>query len=179
MALSESRLRGIFWGGLTGGIASVIPLMAFMNCFCCLWGWVAGAVAVAVISRTEQLVEKQVPATGALAGVFAGLVTSVLQLVWALISGFSMTGIMDSLGDLMPGGLPEGSLEMLQGMPESGLAMVAMQLISALFLMGIFAGFGALGALLYARLTRPTTPPPPVISEPGEPPESHGTAQPE
>jgi len=79
----------------------------------------------------------------------------------------------------MPGGLPEGSLELLQGMPESGLAMVAMRLFSALFLMGIFAGFGALGALLYARLTRPTTPPPPVISEPGEPPESHGTAQPE
>ena len=179
MALSETRMRGIFWGGLTGGIASVIPLIGLMNCFCCLWAWVAGAVAIAVVGRSEPLVEKEVPMTGALAGVFAGLVTSVLQLVWTLLSGFSMTGMLDSLGEMMPGGIPEGSLEMLQGLPESGLAMVAMQLFSALFLMGIFAGFGALGALLYARLTRPSTPPPPIAPETGGAPEADGTAYPE
>jgi len=162
-------MRGIFWGGLAGGIASVVPLVALMNCFCCLWAWVAGAVAIAVVGRSGPVVEKEVPVTGALAGVFAGLVTSVLQLVWTLMSGFSMTGMIDSLRDLIPGGIPESSLEMLQGLPESGLAMVAMQLFSALFLMGIFSGFGALGALLYARLTRPASPPSLTVSAPEEP----------
>jgi hypothetical protein len=179
MALSETRLRGIFWGGLTGGIASAIPLIAFMNCFCCLWAWVAGAVAVAVTGRSEPLVEKQAPSTGALAGVFAGLVASIMQLVWALVSGVSMTGMVDSLREMMPESIPEGSLQMLEGLPQSGLALVAMQLFSALFLMGIFAGFGALGALLYVRLTKPATPPSPAAAEPGEPPEPDGTAEPE
>ena len=71
--------------------------------------------------------------------------TSVLQLVWTLVSGFSMSGMLDSLGEMVPGGFPEGSMEMLQGLPESGFALVAMQLFSALFMMGIFSGFGALG----------------------------------
>jgi len=173
-------MRGIFWGGLAGGLASVIPLVALMNCFCCLWAWAAGAVSAIVVRREGPPEEKEVPVTGALAGAFAGLVASMLQLVWTLVSGFSMSGMVDSLRDLVPTGIPEGSLEMLQSLPESGLAMVVMHLFSTLFMMGIFAGFGALGAMLHGRLTRPPRPPaaerpdPPVTIDEGD-----GTAQPE
>ena len=180
MALSESRMRGIFWGGLAGGITSAIPLLNLMNCFCCLWAWVAGAIAVAVVGRTEIVPDRQASGIGALAGAFAGLVASSLQLLYSLITPTpSLTSMFGSIRDIVPGGIPESSMELLQGLPESGLAMVAMQLFSALFMMGIFAGFGALGALLYQRLTRPSVPPPADETGPGDQIETDGTTQPE
>jgi len=179
MALSESRMRGIFWGGLAGGIVSAIPLLNFMNCFCCLWAWMAGAIAVAVVGRKEVVSDRQAPGIGALAGAFAGLVASSLQLLYSLITpGPSLTSMLGSIRDIVPGGIPDSSMELLQGLPESGLAMVTMHLFSALFMMGIFAGFGALGALLYQRLTRPSVSPPAVGTDPGDQMEMNGTTQP-
>jgi len=179
MALSESRLRGIFWGGLAGGIVSAIPLLAFMNCFCCLWAWAAGAIAVAVVRRTDTLPDRQAPGIGALAGAFAGLVTSSIQLVYTLFSGPSLNSMLGSIQDLVPGGIPDSSMELLQGLPESGLAVVAMHLFSALFMMGIFAGFGALGALIYQRLTRPGVSPPADVIGPDDHMKADGPTQPE
>ena len=179
MALSESRLRGIFWGGLAGGITSAIPLLAFMNCFCCLWAWAAGAIAVAVVGRSETVPDRQAPGIGALAGAFAGLVASSIQLVYTLLAGPSLNSMLGSLQEIIPGGIPDSSVELLQGLPESGLAMIAMHLFSTLFMMGVFAGFGAPGALIYQRLTRPSVPPPTDEIGPDDGMEAHGTAQPE
>jgi len=175
MALSEERIRGIFWGGLAGGLASAIPLIGWLNCFCCLWGWVAGAVAAAVVVRTASLKEGEGAVTGALAGAFAGLVSSTLEVLWGLFMGPAMAGVFERLERYLPDNVPPGTLDFLQNLPEQGLALLAMQFFSAIFSMVLFAGFGALGALLYLRLTRPPQVPPPVgIEPPGD-----GTAEPQ
>ncbi len=166
MTLSEDRLRGIFWGGLAGGLATAIPLIGWLNCFCCLWGWIAGAVAVAIVARTRVQREGEGAATGALAGAFAGLVSATLELLWTLTVGPAVSGLLDRVERFLPEDLPSGALDFLSHLPESGLALIAMQFVSAIFSMVLFAGFGALGALIYLRLTRPAKAPPTVGSEP-------------
>jgi hypothetical protein len=166
MALSDERMRGIFWGGLAGGLASAIPLIGWLNCFCCLWGWVAGAVAVAVVIRAGAFNEGEGAATGALAGAFAGLISSTIEILWALMMGPAFADLFERIERYLPDDVPPGTLDFLQNLPDQGLAMVAMKLFSTIFSMAIFAGFGALGALLYLRLTKPPRVPPPTGSEP-------------
>lgn len=167
--MSEEKLRGIFWGGLAGGLGSIIPLLSFLNCFCCLWAWLAGGLAVALTGKGKERTASEAPVVGALAGAFAGLVSSTLQLLYAVTIGPSLSGTISSLRGILPGSIPEESLRMLEGLPESGLALLVMHVISAILVMGIFAVFGALGGLIYDRLSRPpasrgTTPPPPKES---------------
>lgn len=155
MRLSENRLRGIFWGGLAGGLGSCLPLLALVNCFCCLWAWLAGALAVALIRRREPITKADVPKMGALAGAFAGLVSSTAQLIYSIAAGPVLESALGNLRNYLPVSVPEQSLEMLQQWSGSGLAMLAMQLVSALFLVAVFAVFGALGGLLYNRIAPP------------------------
>jgi hypothetical protein len=181
MTLSEERTRGIFWGGLVGGLASAIPLIGWLNCFCCLWGWIAGAVAIAVVIRAGAFQERETAATGALAGAFAGLISSTIESVWGLLMGPAMAGFLERIERYLPDDVPPGTLDMLQSLPEQGLALVAMKLISTIFSMAVFAGFGALGALLYLRLTRPPGAPPSGDTPPaaGNPVLPDGSAEPE
>lgn len=159
MAMSENRMRGIFLGGLVGGLASALPFISAINCFCCLWAWFTGGLAVALVAKREELPKGQAPAIGAMAGAFAGLVTSTLQLLYSLTIGPSIGNMIGRMESFFPADMPEYTLNFLEGLPEAGFAMVAMHLVSAIFLMGIFAAFGALGGMLYQRFTRPPVAP--------------------
>jgi len=92
---------------------------------------------------------------GALAGAFAGLVSSTAQLIYSIAAGPVLESALGNLRNYLPESVPEQSLEMLQQWSGSGLAMLAMQLVSALFLVAVFAVFGALGGLLYKRIAPP------------------------
>lgn len=156
MRLSENRLRGIFWGGLTGGLGSCLPILALVNCLCCLWAWLAGAMAVALIRGREQLTYADAPKMGALAGAFAGLVSSTGQLLYRFVAGPSVESMLSSLQGVLPETIPEQSIEMFEGLAGSGIAMVIVHFLMTLFLIAIFAMFGALGGMLYIRLLRPS-----------------------
>ena len=153
MKLSENKLRGIFWGGSTGGLGSCLPVVGLVNCVCCLWAWIAGAIAVALIRGRESLDDRDAPKMGAIAGAFAGLVSSTGQLLYSIVAGPSTASFMGEIKGYLPDTFPEQSLEAFEGMASSGFAAVIFHFFSAIFMMAIFAVFGALGALLYVRFT--------------------------
>lgn len=153
MKLSENKLRGIFWGGSIGGLGSCLPVVGLVNCVCCLWAWIAGAMAVALIRGKEPLEDREAPKMGAIAGAFAGLVSSTGQLLYSIVAGPSMASFMGEIKGYLPDTFSEQSLTVFEGMADSGIVAVTFHLFSALFLMAIFSVFGALGALLYVRFT--------------------------
>jgi len=93
---------------------------------------------------------------GAFAGAFAGLVSSTAQLIYSVATGPVLESALGNLRNYLPESVPEQSLELLQQWSGSGLAMLAMHLVSALFIVAVFAVFGALGGLLYNRIAPPT-----------------------
>lgn len=153
MKLSENKLRGIFWGGLTGGLGSCLPVVGLVNCVCCLWAWIAGAMTVALIRGRESLDDRDAPKTGAIAGAFAGLVSATGQLLYSIMAGPSTTSFLGEIKRYLPDTFPEQSLEAFEGMASSGITAAIFHFISGMAMIAIFSVFGALGALLYVRFT--------------------------
>jgi len=160
MKLNDTQLRAIFWSGLITGLLSSFPLTAIGNCFCCLWAWVAGAGAVYLVRRREPGMAEDAASLGALAGAYAGLVSAVVDFLWAAAVG--ALGGMDyaRVRTYLPEDLPPEAQRMLERLLESGVTGPAGMLASAIVTILLFAVFGALGAALYARLSRTGEGPP-------------------
>lgn len=110
-------------------------------------------MAVALIRGRESLDDRDAPKMGAIAGAFAGLVSSTGQLLYSIAVGPSTAGFIGEIKGYLPDAFPEQSLKAFEGMAGSGIGAVILHFFSAIFLMAIFSVFGALGALLYVRFT--------------------------
>lgn len=168
MRLTDEQLRGIFLGGLLAGVVSAIPLLNLGNCFCCLWAWVSGGAAVALIRRQEALPDRDLPKVGLLAGAYAGLVATVLELVWNIFFGLPAIDRLAEIRRMMPSQMPPETTRLFEQLFTSG----TMGLASALTRIFLFALFGALGAVVYGRLVRPksdASPPRPAPDGPADP----------
>ena len=157
MKLNEAQLRAVFWSGLVTGLLAAFPLTALANCFCCLWAWAAGAGAVHLARRRPEEGGVGPAALGAIAGAYAGLVSSLIEFLWAMAAGTFGRMDYEQVRSMLPEDLPQEGARMLERMLESGFAGPAGLLISAVLSMILFAIFGALGAVLYERLTGPGT----------------------
>jgi hypothetical protein len=164
MALREAEWRGIFWAGLLAGTASALPGVQMVNCFCCGWAWIAGAIAVGLAGRVDPgvLTEHRGAPLGARAGLYAGLVMGTLELIGDLLWGWTEVR-EETMGTYLPEQVPEAVRESLQQALSSTYAGITLTLVSTLMAMIIFALFGALGGLLYARLAGGKTPAPPEV----------------
>ncbi|MFO7769552.1 MAG: hypothetical protein R6W82_11440 [bacterium] len=165
MKLNEAQLRAVFWSGLVTGLLSAFPLTALFNCFCCLWAWAAGAGAVHLARRGEpEGVHDPLP-LGARAGAYAGLVSSLLKLLWAAAAGSMGRVDIERVRSYLPDEMPREAGRMVERMLESGVAGPAGLIFSAVLSIILFAIFGALGAVLYDRISGPRDrreqPPPP------------------
>jgi hypothetical protein len=165
MKLDDTSSRGIFWGGLTGGIASALPLLQLGNCLCCLWAWVSGIVALLLVVRDRPDQPPASASLGALAGLWAGLVAGLLGLLAILLFGPPPGIDPSSFPAFLPADFDPQFWTSLSRLSESNPLVV---LLTTLLRMGLFALFGMLGALVTAAL-RP---------RPGDRPESDGTAPP-
>jgi hypothetical protein len=149
MKIDDAATRGIFWGGLTGGLASALPFLQLGNCFCCLWAWVSGAVALLLIRRPTS--DSTVPAAslGALAGAWAGLVAGLLGLFTTLLLGPPAGLTPEDLSALLPVDLDPQLWADFGFLSASNPLAV---LFTTLLRIGLFALFGMLGALITAAL---------------------------
>ena len=163
MKLDDTTSRGIFWGGLTGGLASALPLLQLGNCFCCLWAWVSGVVAQLLAGRDPAGSSLSTAALGALAGAWAGLLAGLLELFSTLLLGPTAPFDPGDFSGFLPEGIDPQIWSNLAFLTEAGPWTV---LLTTVLRIGLFALFGMLGALLAAAL-RPRT---------GERPGSDGTA---
>jgi hypothetical protein len=170
MQRTEATLRGIFWAGLVGGVASAVPPFSLGNCFCCLWAWLTGVLAVLLIRRREPLEERDVPRVGALAGAYAGLVALTLRLIGMVLFGGSQQAQLSDIQEMFPDTFSPESLDFLASLTGGGQAQIGMIVVAGIFEIGLFTLFGTLGALLYARMTRPPAPHPAPAEHPPAPP---------
>ena len=149
---TEHVTRAVFWSGLAGGAATAIPLVNLANCFCCLWAWATGALALAMVRPHQPLRGGEVPGLGALAGLYAALVALTLGALRQLLFGAGDASDLVALRDMFPESMPAGGLDLVGSLPGGGPARVAMLLLTGMVQAAFFAGFGALGALLFDRL---------------------------
>ena len=165
MKLDDVSSRGIFWGGLTGGLASALPLLQLGNCFCCLWAWVSGIVALLLVLRERPQPPPPAAPLGALAGLWAGLVAGLLGLFATLLFGPPSGLDPSAVSAFLPADFDPRLWTRLGNLAEPDPLVV---LLTTLLQMGLFALFGMLGALVTAALR----------SRPGDRTEPDGTAQP-
>ena len=73
-------LNAGFVGGLVAGALNSIPILNFINCFCCLGIMIGGAVALLYYDREEPAKDYIVPAVAVTLGISAGLFGAFLAL---------------------------------------------------------------------------------------------------
>jgi hypothetical protein len=85
-------------------------------------------------------------------------------------SGTCNPGDLLAFREMFPQSMPEGSLDLVGSLPTGGPARVALLLVTGVLQAAFFAGFGALGALLFDRLFPARRGPgaPAQTPEPGE-----------
>jgi hypothetical protein len=120
---------------------------------------------VVLARRAETLPETQVPRLGLFAGAYGGLVAALLQQLWRLLTGPFDQSAVEEFRRILPGDFPAEGVRLFERLLEGGEVGVLGTLVSALLLIAVFALFGALGAALWSRLSRPA----PVV--PDGPPE--------
>jgi len=87
-------------GGLVAGVATSIPVINWLNVFCCLWFIIGGAIAAWMLIGAIGKIELTDGAiVGALSGVVAGVIAAVLGMIFGLAAG-SMFGNVPGAGDV-------------------------------------------------------------------------------
>ena len=176
MSPKPSMLQPALIGGVALGVASALPGIGFLNCFCC--ALVLGGAILAVYLYSKDYPSDLPPISngdGALIGALAGAIGGAVQTVFGLIVSLAFAGA----------GL--GAAQLLEALEQDNVDLppqvASMMAGSALGVMGallalpfhviIGALFGALGGILgVAILGRKagSGPPPPQVTTPTPPP---------
>jgi hypothetical protein len=144
---TRSLLLSALISGAVLGLLGSLPVLNFINCFLCLWVWLAGIFAVYLYNRYErnrtQMTEAsatpgQGAGIGALAGVIGAFVGSV---VYALTSFISMP-MMQSLASSLNLDLPSQGSGIIRALIGATVFFFIDIVLSPIF--------GAIGGLLGA-----------------------------
>ena len=170
MPEKPGKFRPALYGGIILGVLSAIPVVSGLNCLCCAWVLLGGAMSV--FFYTKDLTPQMPPLTsgdgvglGALAGLLGAIVASVLNFFIMLLTG---TGTMDmEQWDEITGQVPAESqaiVESLRWIFESPGLLAG---VAAIFFLVVFPLFGMLGGLIGYSIFKPKTPvvppQPPVV----------------
>ncbi len=135
-------------GGILSGVLSAIP---FISCLCCLWVIGGGLLAAYLLSKVSP--ESLTTGDGAIVGVFAGIIGSVLNTIVSIPFNAIMRdsemirAVFDKLNDYVQD-LPAGMEGLLESGPFSGSFSIAWTLLALVFSMIIFSAFSALGGII-------------------------------
>lgn len=151
-------LMASLYGGIIMGVISAVPGLNLINCLCCAGVMLGGAAAVFESADGMKL--------GALAGVFGGIIGTILTIIVLKtvgnVSGEMMLGLMEGFRDKMP---PESWDQMSEGMLSDEIPALNLAIG---FVFDIL--FGLIGGLIGYQLFKPkqpmmnVQPPPPTQS---------------
>jgi hypothetical protein len=186
--MSAPKLLPALLGGLFIGVLSSLPIISAVNTCCCLWVVIGGMLAAWL---TQQNTPRPVTlGEGAVVGLLAGLVGSVVWMVWSLVgvfllgvTPFDFAEFQRAMNDSE---MPPEAREALENL--SPAVVLAVGGVIWTVVSTIFATLGGLfGAMLFKKkgpaaggpmppppapvFTPPTfTPPAPIAPAPGVPP---------
>jgi hypothetical protein len=147
-------LKPALMGGAALGLLSGIPIVNFVNCFCCIWVLAGGGLA------SWQL-DKQRPGSltygdGALVGGLSGLIGAIVATLVGIPMMLLMTPErMIAMIERFAPNLPEQARQQIMEGFQLSLSSILLQLVMNIVLFGLFAVIG--GILMVAILNRKKT----------------------
>jgi hypothetical protein len=167
-----SKLQPAFLGGLFIGVLSALPFVSMVNTCCCLWV-IAGGVLTSYLLQ-ERLLTPITAGDGAIGGLLAGLIGSVVAAVIGLaFMAFQGNAASQALEQVLSQGqMPPEAARIVEQFRE--WPAWAWWLLASGFTLVIYPLFSMLGALLgvaiFRRNVPPSGPPGTVTILPPEPP---------
>lgn len=155
--MSPNRVKAAAIGGATAGVASSLPILEYVNVACCAL-IVGGAVlAVYLALRNEPPTEKAPlgagAGIGALSGIFAAVVGTIVSIPLTLIRGNAGAGAIQEMLDSGAIAIEGPVRDILESMAGSGDGIaVGALLVGLVFALIIDSIFGTLGGILGAAI---------------------------
>ncbi|MGA9116512.1 MAG: hypothetical protein WB626_07040 [Bacteroidota bacterium] len=163
MPEKPGKLLPALYGGIVIGVIAGIPMLNFLNCFCCAGVLLGGFLSVFFFSRDfgpgmPPMTNGDAVGLGALAGLFGALIDAAIALAvyfaFGNVAGEMMydfiVGLYDSMGILDK--IPPDALEQMEQMKYAGLQ--AWQLLIGFV---VYPLFGLLGGLIGYAVFKPKT----------------------
>ncbi len=176
MNSKPDKLIPALYGGVIMAIISAAPFLNLVNCLCCAGILFGGVMAVFFYKNnftpdTPPFTSGDCVAVGALAGVFAAVMTTVLDVFFFALFGDVLSRFLAEFLRNSNLNLPEGTLEQLEGSLNAtmGVLFIVTHFFRNLVLQTLF---GLLGGLIGFSIFKPKTsvmPPPPMPQPPPAP----------
>lgn len=156
MREKPSILMASLYGGIIMGVISAVPGLNLINCLCCAGVMLGGAAAVFFYKKELMPDMKPLESVdgmklGALAGVFGGVIGSILTIIVfktvGNVGGEMMLGLMEGLRDTMP---PDAWEQMEAGIRSDEIPVLNLAIG---FVFDIL--FGLIGGLIGYQIFKP------------------------
>ena len=158
----KAYLSSALWPGIVLGLLSVIPIVNYVNFFCCLW-IIGGGFLAALVFKQETGDVKT--GDGALCGLIAGLIGAVVQAVGVgILWYFFHETYLSSLYEIFSQAEFDAAMQdMMAQMVSNPIIMVSLTLVSGIILNSIFATLGGIigSAILHKKNIDKSLPEPP------------------
>jgi len=150
--MNEQRPRMLTPALIGGAVAGILSGLPFLNCLCCFW-IIGGAMLAAYLLARESPVSLKAgdgAVVGALAGISAAVVDSLVGIPLAGIQLAVVRRMFERLAEFAPEEMPSGWETWLNR--SAGGFSVSMFFIRLFLSAAIFAAVGALGGVIGASL---------------------------
>ncbi len=161
--MAPAKLQPALLGGVTIGVLSALPVINLANC-CCAWILFGGALSAYLMQQNHP--EPIQVGDGAIVGLLAGLIGSVVWLVVSVPMSAAMAPFQSEMTNRMMRDATDMAPELrslfesMSGAPAIGIGLIlgffVMLVISTLF--GMIGGL--FGALMFKKNQPPVIPPP-------------------
>jgi hypothetical protein len=155
----SGMLKPALIGGVLLGVCSALPFLNILNCVCCAWVIVGGALAAYLYVK-----ESSAPVTlgrgimlGLLTGVVGTIVNTVLSALMRLVlssAGVNVMGQVKQALDRIPN-LPPETRSIIENMAAQGNIGIVVFILGALFTLVIYCIFamigGAIGVAIFEK----------------------------
>ena len=153
--MSEQRPSMFVPALIGGGVAGVLSAIPFINCLCCLW-IIGGAMLAAHLLAKDSVVPLNAgdgAVVGALTGLIATFVDTIVSIPFTAMSNEFMQSIMDRFAEYADE-VPEGFEQFFEGGFEaSGPWMFFGILIVAVIFVALGTLGGVIGISLFGKKT--------------------------
>ena len=155
MQEKPDKIRPALFGGLTIAIISTVPVLSFVNCFCCA-GVILGGFLSVYFYNKSVLELKEIELThsdGIILGLMAGGFGAIIGTIFSSLIGTNLQQQIEKMMQFSDEFPPEflDALDMLSQHQE-GFGLIALGLMMSLIIDCIFGMLGGiLGVTLFSR----------------------------